>query len=652
MASKLVDILDVQHHAIFLVNNTLYTHLERFIKTVPADVPLFVNKTIEQRYVRELRSRRYSVVDAGNLFTFRAMLECLKKRRVAFVVLDVDQRAFQTVGSIAERLDVPIVPVHAFGTKVFARQPIVAGGQRPVWDQIQSFLLESYLGGGERGNINLFNELLEAARYYGDDWLAVKDISGRVTYKTFLLNTYVLSRRMAKALSKPAENVGVLLPNSIGNAITLFALFYLGKTPVMLNYSAGLQTISDACETAGLNTILTSKEFIEKGQLEAVEQGLSAKFRVIYLEDLRASISIADKAIGFARFVRRKKASSRENRLILFTSGSEYRPRGIVLSHDNIFANVQQTRSVIDFGTMDKMLNAMPMFHSFGLTAGAILPLLSGVQTYLYPSPLHFKRIPELAGEEGSTILFGTSSFLEKYGEFAKPSNFRTLRYAVVGAERLKAEVETYWLEKFGLQIMQGYGATETAPIMCLDTPLRHKQDSVGRFLPGIQYKLETIAGIETGGKLLIQGPNVMAGFLTHGEGYRKQDGWYDTGDVVTVDDDGFVTIIGRLKRFAKIAGEMISLNLVEQLAARCYGITDFAAVNTHDPRRGEKVILFTTDRGISLKALAEFVDRQGYSRLHIPSGLCWVPEFPLLGSGKTDYVALKQQIEANPPSV
>ncbi|GMA64598.1 AMP-binding protein [Alicyclobacillus fastidiosus] len=647
MASNIFDILDSQHNAIFLVNNTLYTRFERFLKTVPPHVPLFVNRTIEQRYVGELRGRRYSVVDAGNILTFRAMIDGLKKRRAVLVVLDVDQAAFQTIGSIAHRWHVPIVPVHAFGTKAFAGQPIVADGRAATWDQIQSFLLESYLGSGMKGKINLFNELLEAARYYGDDWLIVKDISGRVTYKEFLLNTYVLSQRLTKALSPSVPNVGVLLPNSIGNAVTLFALFYLGKTPVMLNYSAGLQTISDACETAELTTILTSREFIEKGQLEAIEQGLAAKFRVIYMEDLRESISLADKAIGFARFVRRKRTSSLDNRLILFTSGSEYRPRGIVLSHENIFANVQQTRSVIDFGTVDKMLNAMPMFHSFGLTAGAILPLLSGVQTYLYPSPLHYKRIPELAGEEGSTILFGTSSFLEKYGQFAKPTDFRALRYAVVGAERLKAEVETYWLDKFGLQIMQGYGATETAPIMCLDTPLHHKQGSVGRFLPGIQHKLETVAGIETGGKLLIQGPNVMAGFLTHGKGYRRQEGWYDTGDVVTVDDDGFVTIIGRLKRFAKIAGEMVSLNLIEQLAARCYGSTDFAAVNVHDSRRGEKVILITTNRDVSLTSLAEFIDRQGYSRLHIPSRMCWVPEFPLLGSGKTDYVALKQQIEA-----
>ncbi|EPZ48159.1 hypothetical protein N007_04705 [Alicyclobacillus acidoterrestris ATCC 49025] len=645
MTPQNINRVSFQRHAIYLVNNTIYTRFDKFLRHVPIGVPIFVNATLEARYREALKGRTYTVLSSGNLFSFRALLGAIAKGQPVLVALDVDQAGFQIIGRIAMRANVPIVPVHVLGDKFFAAEEIVADQWVSVLNQIQSFLLDSYLGTGRDMQMNLFNELLEAAKYYGEDWLIAKDMSGRVTYRDVLLNTYVLSQRLQK-ITRGAQHIGVFLPNSIGNLVTLFSLFYLGKTPVMLNYSAGVQTISDACDTAQVSVVLTSREFIEKGQLEAVAQALTAKCRVFYLEDVRQSISMMDKITGFLQFRRRRRARAVDQRLVLFTSGSEYRPRGIVLSHENIFANVQQTRSVIDFGTVDKMLNAMPMFHSFGLTAGAILPLLCGVQTYLYPSPLHFKRIPELAGEEQSTILFGTSSFLEKYGQYASEDDFRSLRYAVVGAERLNAEVESYWLNKFGLQIMQGYGATETSPIMCLDTPLNHKKDSVGRFLPGIRYRLEPVQGIDTGGKLLIQGPNLMVGYLTHNEGYTQQEGWYDTGDVVTVDEDGFVTIIGRLKRFAKIAGEMISLNLIEQLAAQCYGLADFAAVNLPDERRGEKIILATTATDLTLAPFQQFIDAHGYSRLHIPSKIVHL-EVPLLGSGKTDYVTLKQWIEA-----
>lgn len=631
---------------IHLFNNTVHATLPTALKRVPGGQTIFVNRRIEQHYHQVLAGRAICCINPDVLSTFRPLLHRLQQGLDVYVCLEVDQAAFQRIAQCAYRYQIDIEPIMTpHGMR--PGDTIQIRDRAEILPKIQHYLLVSYLTTHRKGEpIHLFNELLESARHYGYDRTICKDISGEATYRQILLNTYVLSQRLRREL-RSTERVAVLLPNSIGLLVTVLALLYLNKRPVLLNYSAGVQTIVDACDTATVSYVLTSREFITKGQLETVEEALRARVSLSYMENTRKSISLNDKLQGWMSFKRKKKAAlATDNAIILFTSGSEYRPRGVVLSHDNVFANVQQTRSVIDFGVEDRMLNAMPMFHSFGLMGGALLPVLSGIQTYLYPSPLHFKRIPELAHEEKSTILFGTSSFLEKYGQFAQPEDFHTLRYAVVGAERLRVEVETHWLKKFQLQIMQGYGATEASPIISLDTPLNHKQGSVGRFLPGITHQLVPVEGIPEGGKLLVQGPNIMDGYLEYEEGYQKQEGWYDTGDIVTVDDERFVTIVGRLKRFAKITGEMISLNVVEQLAQQCYGSTEFAAMSTQDARRGEKIVLFTTLSGLSLAKMQGVIDNDGYSKLHMPSEIREIAEFPLLGSGKTDYVTLGQWID------
>jgi len=629
--------------AIYLLNVTLYTRFHETLALFPAHVPVFVNAKVQERYGAALGSRQVGVIDAERPITLKPLMEALSSG-AALVALDTDQRGFQAVARYATERRIPVIPVYGHSLVIDEEHPLPFDDPRSALDTLQHFLFQSYMGPRTVASVNLFDELVQSARYYGEDRVIVKDMMGSARYRDVLLQSYVLGTALRRMIRR--DRVGVMLPNSVGHVVVLFAMFYAGLTPVMLNYSSGVQTVVDACETAGVDVILTSREFIEKGQLQELEQALTARYKLHYMEDVRKEIGLGAKLAGLWAFRRRRPAHPGSNEIILFTSGSEYRPRGVVLSHGNIYANVQQTRSVIDFGTEDRMLNAMPMFHSFGLTAGALLPLIAGIQVYLYPSPLHYKRIPEICGQERSTILFGTSSFLEKYGQNATPEQFSHLRYAVAGAERLKPEVEQAWLQKFGLQIMQGYGATETSPIMSLDTPINHKQGSVGRFLPGIRYRLEPVDGIEQGGLLHVQGPNVMKGYLVHGEGFVEQTGWYNTGDVVDVDVDGFVTIVGRLKRFAKIAGEMISLNLVEQLAARAYGDPAFAAVSIPDPARGERIVLVTTHKGLTLAPMRDLVDRMGYSRMHVPAEIRVIDEFPLLGSGKTDYVTLKAMVE------
>ena len=375
---------------------------------------------------------------------------------------------------------------------------------------------------------------------------------------------------------------------------------------------------------------------------------------LVYLEDLKNQINLWDKAVGWAasyfpRFYYKRirgRVSSKDRAVVLFTSGSEGTPKGVVLTHENIQANRLQLQSVLDFGLKDKVFNAMPMFHSFGLTVGTLLPLLCGVPVFFYPSPLHYRIVPELIYDSNATIIFGTDTFFNGYAKMAHPYDFYSVRLAVVGAEKLKEETIRKYYDLFGLRIMEGYGATETSPVLSVNTPMYFKRGSVGRFLPGIEYKLEQVPGVEDGGRLYVKGGNIMAGYLREsapGVLEAPQGGWYDTGDMVRVDEDGFVFILGRVKRFAKIAGEMISLTAVEtQINALWPGKTH-AVVNIPDDKKGEQLVLFTTQKDAERTALLTYFKEKGLSELAVPKDIRITEEIPLMGSGKVDYVKLKE---------
>ena len=293
--------------------------------------------------------------------------------------------------------------------------------------------------------------------------------------------------------------------------------------------------------------------------------------------------------------------------VVLFTSGSEGKPKGVVLSHRALLSNIAQVRSVIDFSVEDKVLNALPIFHSFGLTGGALLPILSGMNLFLYPTPLHYRVIPEVVYDRNCSVLFGTSTFLGNYAKYAHPYDFYRLRYVVAGAEKLSDAVRELWFEKFGLRIMEGYGATETAPVLAVNTPMASKAGSVGQFLPGIEHRIVPVPGIDHGGMLFVRGPNVMSGYYRFEAPGRLQPptsevgaGWYETGDVVRIDEEGFIHITGRVKRFVKVAGEMVSLEVVEKLATHAAPAAQHGATSTPDAARGEAIVLFTTDAALN----------------------------------------------------
>jgi acyl-[acyl-carrier-protein]-phospholipid O-acyltransferase/long-chain-fatty-acid--[acyl-carrier-protein] ligase len=329
--------------------------------------------------------------------------------------------------------------------------------------------------------------------------------------------------------------------------------------------------------------------------------------------------------------------------VILFTSGSEGLPKGVVLSHRNIVANIEQIFAHINFTTSDIFFTALPLFHAFGFT-GTMLTLLKGVRSFLYPSPLHYKIVPELVYDTQATVLISTDTFLSGYARNAHPYDFHTIRVLVGGAERVKPETRALFMEKFGLRIIEGYGATECAPVIGANTPMHNKAGTVGRIFTGMQYRIDPVEGITEGGRLVIKGPNIMLGYLradNPGVIEKPADGWYDTGDIVSIDDKGFVTILGRAKRFSKIAGEMVSLTSVEARAQKNFPDDKFACVAVPDRKKGEQLVLFTTRQAIDRKVLASAMKAEGATELMIPKAIIELAELPMLVSGKTDYVTL-----------
>ena len=503
----------------------------------------------------------------------------------------------------------------------------------------------------------LWDSLLDAAVIHGEKHEVIEDLERTpLHYADIFTRSMVLQQLLPKSLQK-GEHVGLMLPNANGCFLTFFAMQARGLIPAMLNFSAGEKAVLAALKTASVSTVITSKKFIELAELDELIVAISQEAEVVYLEDLKEKLNIFHKlkgllmakypSLGIRRLIKHVKPD--DAAVVLFTSGSEGIPKGVVLSHQNILANVEQVRASISFNEKDVCLNALPMFHSFGLTAGTMLTTLNGIKTFFYPSPLHYRVIPEMAYDINATILFGTNVFLAAYAKYAHPYDFYTMKYAVAGAEKLQQETRDLWMEKFGVRILEGYGATETSPILSVNTPMYFKLGTVGRFMPSIEYKLEHIPGIPKGGRLFVKAPNVMKGYLLYdnpGEMVPPKDGWYDTGDIVEVDDAGFVHIQGRAKRFAKVAGEMISLTAVEELCKHCWPEYEHVALAFPDAGKGEKVVLMSTLESPSRKDLVAYVKEHGINELNVPKTYLYVSEIPLLGTGKIHYVAAQALAE------
>ena len=508
-----------------------------------------------------------------------------------------------------------------------------------------------------RPQMTLFEAFLAGKDTFGSDYKLVEDIRLEEESYGSLLKMALGMMRLMSRLTCPDEVVGVLTPNAAPTLGLVLALSAGKRIPALLNYTAGADGLRAACTAAGIKTIIASRIFIEKARLTSVVEQLGG-IHIHYLEDLRSTIGLGDKLWVLWHLVFPKGAALAQApddaAIVLFTSGSEGKPKGVVHSHASVLSNVAQVRAVADFTPLDKFMMALPLFHSFGLTCGVLLPLVSGCKVFLYPSPLHYRIIPEIVYDRDCTVLFGTSTFLGNYGKYAHPYDFGRLRYVVAGAEKLSEDVRKLWIEKFGIRILEGYGVTECAPVVAVNVPMACLIGSVGQLMPCMEYEIEPVPGIENGGALHVKGPNVMKGYFLFDQPgviqppQSKGPGWYSTGDIVVRDAEGFIHIRGRLKRFANIAGEMVSLEVVEKLATIAAPGYSHAASTRADAAKGEALVLFTTSPELQREQLQAAAKTAGSPELSVPRVIKHVEMIPLLGSGKTDYVTLKRMAEAS----
>jgi acyl-[acyl-carrier-protein]-phospholipid O-acyltransferase/long-chain-fatty-acid--[acyl-carrier-protein] ligase len=494
----------------------------------------------------------------------------------------------------------------------------------------------------------LFGALLDARDRFGRKKIALEDLERQpISFGRLVLGSLVLGRKLA-GLTRPREHVGVLLPNVQAIAVTLFGLNAFGRVPAFLNFTAGIRNLKAACEVGGIGTIVTSRRFVEQGKLDDVVATLAEGRRIIWLEDVRATITSFGKLRGLldswiARRIHAQAGTEPDDAaVVLFTSGTEGRPKGVVLSNANLVANAYQVKAHAgDVLTPDDVFfDPLPIFHSFGLTAGLLTAILNGMKSVLYPSPLHYRQIPKLVAGTRATIMLATDTFLQGYARAAGENDLASIRYVIAGAERVKDETRKLW-SRHGAMILEGYGATECSPVIAVSLPDRNRPGSTGPFLPGIEWRLDPVEGIHEGGRLHVRGPNVMKGYLdpdTHGGIVPPAGGWHDTGDVVTV-DDGLVTIRGRAKRFAKIGGEMVSLAAIEALTQSLWPDFGHVVVALPDPRKGEQLVLITEKPDADRDILLAHAREQGFPELWVPKAIL-VASIPVLGSGKTDYAA------------
>jgi acyl-[acyl-carrier-protein]-phospholipid O-acyltransferase/long-chain-fatty-acid--[acyl-carrier-protein] ligase len=500
---------------------------------------------------------------------------------------------------------------------------------------------------------SLFDALIDARRRFGGKSVIIEDQDRRpLTYTDFIRASFALGRRIEK-LTQPREHVGVLLPTSMGVAVTFFALHARGRVPVMLNFSAGPRNVRSACTSAGVKRILTSRRFIAQGRLEDLLEDLSHIATITYLEDIRGQIGASDKAYaalaGAFPHHFAAKAEPDDVGVILFTSGSFGAPKGVVLSQANLLANVAQVAAHISLDPEWIWFNPLPAFHSFGLTGGILLPVLEGLRSFQYPSPLHYKIIPGLVRETKASVLLSTDTFVNQYARSSQSDDLSALEFIVCGAERVRAETHQLIRDRFGVTVVEGYGVTEASPVVAVNKPEDNRQGTVGQILPGLEARLEPVEGISGGGRLMLKGPNVMMGYLgPDGHAESLDGGWYDTGDIVSIGDDGWVKILGRAKRFAKIGGEMVSLGAVEELVSSLWPDARHAVVSLNDEKKGERLVLITEHPIAEASSLLGHFRASGAPELAAPRKVMRVNELPVLGSGKTDYVAIQRMAEAD----
>lgn len=610
----------------------------------------------------------HAIVDVRQPRALRALLKLVEPGRsiVLFPEATPDRvfalrKVYEVPALFAVQCGMKIAPVYIEeGGRIQVHAPLSpekrAGGsakerRRAAVSRVRAAMENAIATSGARQTV--FEAFLDALHRRGRRVKIIEDLREQPESYGKLLKASLAIGRWITTFSRNGEAIGILLPNMSTAVCSALGAGALGRVPAMLNYTAGAAGIRNACVAAHVKCIVTSRRFLAIIKAPALPDSLP-EFEWRYLEDF--ALNLRDKfwLIGYALWFPRKAITHKDSSaaaVILFTSGSEDRPKGVALSHDALLANVRQMRALVDFSESDRFFNPLPLYHSYSFTACTLMPLVSGTPLLLYPTPLHYRAIPEVVYRKQCTCLFGTGTFLMRYAECARSNDFAHVRHVIAGGEKLREEVQALWMEKFGLRILEGYGATECAPVIALNSTHRFKKNTVGNLLPAIEHRLRPAPGISRGGVLHVRGPNVMLGYYRierAGVLERTQsdcgEGWYCTGDIVDIDGDGFVTIVGRVRRFAKIAGEMVSLEVVEGIAARASPAARHAAIAHSDSGRGEAIVLFTTDSELDRLTLHRAAQETGWPALALPREIVCVKELPLLGTGKTDYVTLSRK--------
>ncbi len=508
--------------------------------------------------------------------------------------------------------------------------------------------------------------------------LCIADSTGvELNAHRFIAATLLMARKLKPKLGQ-SQHIGLIVPTSAGGSLANMAVLVLGKSIVNLNYSSGTESLKHALKTADIDTIVASRQFVTKLKAKGFDLAeVLSLVHVVYLEDIKEEIGKVESVMMLATvkllptsllelfFVR--KSDTESTAAILFSSGSEGNPKGIALSHKNIMGNIKQMITLINPTDEDVMLGTLPVFHSFGLTVTTLLPLIEGIPVVCHPDPTDGAGIGKIAARYEATMLFATATFLRLYTRNRKvhPLMFKSLRLIIAGAEKLSAEIRREFMEKFNKEIFEGYGATETTPVASVNIPdvllfdtwkpqIGNKPGTVGLPVPGSSFRIvdpERFEELPVGeeGMILIGGTQIMKGYLKDPEKtasvIKEIDGirWYVTGDKGRLDEDGFLTIVDRYSRFAKIGGEMVSLGLVEQEIGKVLKDDEKIAVTAiPDAKKGEAVVLLFEGAREAEEIMAK-IGTLDLNPLFVPSKVYKVDEIPVLGTGKADFKGAKK---------
>lgn len=465
----------------------------------------------------------------------------------------------------------------------------------------------------------------------------------RITFSKALIASLILSEK----LKKYKEGfIGIMIPTSAGCALSTLGALMSGRTPVMINYSTGAANNARyAQEKCGFKTIITSKGLLEKINCPIVDG-------MVFIEDIMAGVSFIDKLktaliskLPANMILKRVHGGSEDdNIVILFTSGSEKAPKAVQLTHKNIASNIKSFSKVYNLSEKDRMLANLPYFHVFGLTVNLWTPVYHGMTIILYANPLDYKTVVNIARDEKPTMMVGTPSFLSGYLRVSEEGDFNSLRYVVSGADKCPDALREGFLEKHRVTLYEGYGATETSPVISVNTPEHNKPGSIGKVVPGVQVRIENYeTGMECApretGRIMVKGDSVMKGYLDDFEetSMRIRHGWYDTGDMGYLDEDGFLWHAGRLKRFVKVGGEMVSLVRVEDALEKVLpaGVS-CCVVEVPDALKGAKIVAAVTEQVDEKGILSRMSEH--LPNIALPKQFFVISELPKMGSGKIDF--------------